>query len=930
MDLEKNVLNIDNEDGYLNQNEENNLSFQNEVFRENEEHFSINEENDSGLEENQPTSINKKSSGSNDNKTNELNAATNAGSALGASIAIPGVVISLVASVAIIGTTAGTIPSLKSTHVTNFLSTSTSLGFEVSKDEEKTFKIILSNDEYNAEEDLTDRSQYVFSNLKPHTTYNLDVLDTSVEPHKNVYSANYLTKEKDKYLANIDVKSIENNVVSFSLKIEGEGIDFINVEVLGDNAKSLFTYEGDYKEDFDVEYFDNKDVSCRLQINGEMVLFTQLINPDEDFVNVESVSLNAKQITLAPKETRQLVATVLPENASNKSLNWVSTNERVASVNSEGLITANAEGKATIRVTTNDGGFSDECVVTVKTSIIHVTSISIEPEELELIVGESGNVVANVLPEDATDKSVSWLSSNEDIVTVSDGEIYAVSAGEAYVAAVSNDGGLDAKCTVYVSEAYVPVESVELDIGEISLAIGQEKILTATVLPTNATDKSVTWSSDDESVATVSEGIVYAVDEGTAIITVTTVDGDFEATCSVSVTQPVAVEEITLNKESIFVQIGKMSTLTATVLPEDATDKSITWTSSDTSVAIVASNGVVSGMGEGETTVRATSNFDPDIYAECIVNVVAEYIEVKSVTLDQYMLTVYFNHPETLTATVSPQDATNQNIIWTSDDETIATVDGGVITGLKVGTTYIRATSPDGPSNYCSITVKSDEPTMNDQPISWINNITNYGNVVPTINLSYEDPFKVWEDTFILAVLEYEDSEYVERYRFTLTPVETHYAVLRGFYMDGLNDESLEFLISRKQSPDLRAIVYAANDPDTEIARKNSFGYTDARAQNPIPGSIIIDENVVGPTGATHPSFHIDSNTSLTGYDSIDVSFVGMGYSITVDDATIGEILTIYAINLATGSNTFDVTVTAHSGQDTVTIITETIEILMQ
>ncbi|HJA94989.1 MAG TPA: Ig-like domain-containing protein [Firmicutes bacterium] len=149
----------------------------------------------------------------------------------------------------------------------------------------------------------------------------------------------------------------------------------------------------------------------------------------------------------------------------------------------------------------------------------------------------------------------------------------------------------------------VAVESVTLDQNTLSLEVGKTETLTATVTPDNATDKTVTWTTDDAEVATVENGTVTAVAVGEAVITATA--GDKTATCSVTVTPAVvAADGITLNVSALSLEVGKTGTLTATVTPDNATDKTVTWTTDNAEVATVE-NGTVTAVAVGETVITA-------------------------------------------------------------------------------------------------------------------------------------------------------------------------------------------------------------------------------------------------------------------------------------------------------------------------------------
>ena len=225
-----------------------------------------------------------------------------------------------------------------------------------------------------------------------------------------------------------------------------------------------------------------------------------------------------------------------------------------------------------------------------------------------------------LLPENTSDKSVTWTSSNNSVATVDeDGKVTAVSNGTTTITVSAKDGsGLKANCIVTVR---THVTSISLDKSEATINVGGTLTLYATIAPSNASNKSVTWSSDDTSIATVStSGEITAVGLGLTTITAKTVDGEFTASCSVTVLQK--AESITLDNKSLEIYVGEEPiTLTATVLPENTNDKSVTWTSSNNSVATVDENGKVTGVFSGKITITVKTNDGSDLSDTCEVTV---------------------------------------------------------------------------------------------------------------------------------------------------------------------------------------------------------------------------------------------------------------------------------------------------------------------
>ena len=405
----------------------------------------------------------------------------------------------------------------------------------------------------------------------------------------------------------------------------------------------------------------------------------------ETQVEVSSVSLNTATIEMIEGETFSLVATVLPKDAEYDGVIWASSNASVASVNS-GTVTAVKEGTATI--TASAGGKSSTCTVKVSAKVVTVTSITLDKTSLSMQVGETETITATVNPDNATDKSVTWGSSDVSVATVADGRVTAKKSGTAIITAKS--GSCIAECTVNIS---VDVESVTLDKTTLSLTVGETATLTATVKPDDATDKNVTWTSSDESVAKVADGKVTAVKSGKATITAKCEDKTAE--CAVTVTVPTG--SVTLDKTSLSLAVGETAQLTATVKPDDATDKTVVWTSSDESVAEVI-NGKVTALKSGTTTITARCGGKS---AECIVTVI---VPVSSVNLDRNDLMLPVGDAATLIVKVKPDNATSKNVAWSSSNESVATVKNGNVVAVKEGEAIISA-SVGNISASCKVVV---------------------------------------------------------------------------------------------------------------------------------------------------------------------------------------------------------------------------------
>ncbi len=352
----------------------------------------------------------------------------------------------------------------------------------------------------------------------------------------------------------------------------------------------------------------NATISVKAADGGKTA--TCVVTVKEKAVAVTGISLNKTSLSMVQGDSQALTATVTPSNATDKTVTWSSSDPYIASVDQSGKVVARSGGSATITATA--GGKSATCSVTVT---VPVQSISLSYYSLTLEEGESFQLEANIVPSDATDKSITWSSSNSSVATVSGGRVTGLKPGSATITASA--GGKKASCGVTVSASVIEVTSISLNKTTLSINKGSSVTLTATVNPSNATDKTVTWNSSNTSIVRVDQnGRVTAIAGGSAIITATA--GGKSAICSVTVTVP--VQSVSLNISSLTLEEGQNATLIATITPSDATDMSVTWFSSNTSVASVSSSGLVTAKAEGSATITVRAN-DGGKTATCAVSV---------------------------------------------------------------------------------------------------------------------------------------------------------------------------------------------------------------------------------------------------------------------------------------------------------------------
>ena len=402
---------------------------------------------------------------------------------------------------------------------------------------------------------------------------------------------------------------------------------------------------------------------------------------------VSSIQLSQTSVRLSIGGTFELTATIYPESARNNVVTWSSSAPDIVAVDN-GTLTAVAIGSAVI--TAQAGNVTATCSVTV--GPVEVTSIQLSEKAVTMSPGEIFELTASVQPENATDKTITWSSSDTSIVTVAEGKLTAVDAGTAIITAQA--GNFSAQCSVSVNP--IKVTAIELSQTSMELLPGESYVLTATVYPENATDKTVTWSSSDTDIAIVADGMVKAVAVGSAIVTAQS--GNVKAECTVTV-NPIEVTSVELSRTSVELLPGESVELTAAVYPENATDKTVTWSSSNTEVATVV-DGKITAVAAGSAVITAQAG---NVKAECSVTVTV--IDVTSIRISRTFATLSTGETLELTASVEPENATYKDIAWSSSDTSVATVTDGKVTAVAAGSVVITAAASNGLTASCRINV---------------------------------------------------------------------------------------------------------------------------------------------------------------------------------------------------------------------------------
>jgi uncharacterized protein YjdB len=269
--------------------------------------------------------------------------------------------------------------------------------------------------------------------------------------------------------------------------------------------------------------------------------------------------------------------------------------------------------------------------------------------------------------------------------------------------------------TIYETGLNISTPAVTLEVGE-TLQVE------ATVVPENATYKNINWETANPNIATVNNGLITGVSVGNTSISVYTEKMKITRVIPVTVKEKyIRIESINVKEENITIHEGDKYNIEYTILPEDATNKNLTVTTSDKNIAALTKEHEIYGYNEGTAVITLTGD---NVTATINVTVEKKIINVSKVELDKKSLNLEIGKSDTINATISPNDATDQSIVWSSSDNSIATVDSGKITALKPGVATITATSNNGKTATCKVTVSEpfEKSIVNEK-------LTGYGTV---------------------------------------------------------------------------------------------------------------------------------------------------------------------------------------------------------
>jgi len=359
----------------------------------------------------------------------------------------------------------------------------------------------------------------------------------------------------------------------YTVSFETNGGTLIETITVGKN-ETVSKPENPVKENYEFAgwYYNGKVFDFSTRITNNMKLEARWY----EIENVAKIELDKTEVVLNPGETSKITVTSVPEEIKNEDIIWESSNPDIVSVDEDGNLTAIKAGTATITVKNSDGKYVTIVKITVNNEDenviigeIKVNGVVLNKSSLTLEKGETAKLIATVKPSTATNKNVIWSSNNTNVVSVdSKGNVKAIGVGNAKITVKTKDGGYSATANITVIEKSpdisndedekeevtnqtVSVTGVTIDKTTLNLTEGNTAKLTATVNPSNASNKEVVWVSNNSSVVSVdTNGNITALAAGNATITVTTKDGNFSASCQVTVTEKAPTYSVIFTKIS--------------------------------------------------------------------------------------------------------------------------------------------------------------------------------------------------------------------------------------------------------------------------------------------------------------------------------------------------------------------------------------------
>lgn len=352
----------------------------------------------------------------------------------------------------------------------------------------------------------------------------------------------------------------------------------------------------------------------------QVILLFMACGRDDIFPSrINNITFRNDTLSLVVGKSERLFVEHTPGDIKDSDYIWSTADPKVATVEN-GVVYGHRVGETEVTVSVRGQNVKAKALIRILP--VSPAALKLQVSKTTLAPEEEVEITYIIEPTDLSDTDpleIEWNSSDNQVCTVHGGKLKAVGTGTAKVTAEIKGTAIKGELTIYVQP--VPIGSIELSPAQAELHVGKELLLYVKVLPVNADDKTLVWSSSNPQVATVTGGVVKGVNVGTTTIKVATVDGEKSAVCTVTV-KSVIVDHIILSAHSLVMVPGQQRQIIATVLPEEAKERNVTWVSSDNSIATVDTHGQVTGKKPGTAIINAISVANPQIYASCNLAVV--------------------------------------------------------------------------------------------------------------------------------------------------------------------------------------------------------------------------------------------------------------------------------------------------------------------
>ena len=416
--------------------------------------------------------------------------------------------------------------------------------------------------------------------------------------------------------------------------------------------------------------------------------------------NEEGILLNKESIEIAKGETYQLKSNFV------SGIEWYSSNNKVATVNNNGIVKGLSDGETTITIL-NSYGRMNTVDVNVKGNGIPVQDITVDTKNITIKAGTAHQLNYSITPSNATNKQVTWETNDNRIVNVTDdGLIFGKMEGNTIITGYASNGK-NVSVNVNVVGNNIIIDRLDINPSEMSIIKGDSYKLNASLVPSNVSNKHITWSSSDSSIVSVDQnGNIKGNKIGYAYISATNNGVTSKAKINV-VNDIIEISSLNINENDLNLEVGKSKKITVSFKPENASNYNFKYSSSNENVATVTNNGIITAINKGNCTIKveATNGISDSI------NITVEKKEpdipetpnkpetnnkVNEVLLNYTSLVLQSGQTKQMKATILPLTA-DQSVTWVSGNEGVARVSGsGLVTAVGAGSTEVTAIAKNG------------------------------------------------------------------------------------------------------------------------------------------------------------------------------------------------------------------------------------------